>query len=832
MRSFRTSRSRPGRTLPVLAVGSALALVTGAFAATGPAASAAGRSAVGLTGTTVLTAVVPHLDELTDLGPVSPAKAMTVGITIPGNTAARQAAYAAITTPGSASYDAFLTPAQIAQQFGVSPAVSAGVQQALEADGLRPVYVAKDGGYLELSGTAVQVEKTFSVSVHDFEIGGRTYFANLNGATVPAAVSAVSGLTDLTNFQTHADQGTCAPSQCTGVVGPSALWSAYDMPNTGLSKKGNLGQGQKVAIFGEGDLTQVVTDLRDFEGDTDVNGDPTITKPVLPHIPVRETLVNDDQTDTSGLGEWDLDSQASTGMSPDLAELDFYFGQDLSDAAIDGIYSAWVNDPDGPAIGNSSFGGCEPLEAEFGDEVTDDAFFQEAVMEGRTMFASTGDTGSGGCVVGVDLNGLGNGAAPAVEYPAASPYVVAVGGTVLYTAATTAGTQVQPATRSLEYAWTYTGGGSSAFEPQPADQAALGGSPAVQPCIGTPAAQPLTTPTTCRAVPDVAAMSGDVLTNGYGIVSDGAETETGGTSLSSPLWAGMWARVRAAHAKTCSAYGSKSLGFAQPLLYDVAEASAAKDAKAFFDVGGTTDSQPSGNGTYTALPRTPGVDPTGYDLVSGLGVPDLTGLTKSLDCGRIKALSSKVPNSTVVTIVPPSTAACPPNGTYSDPAGDETPADVALDLTSTDETSTSTGITFTSTLSGLPESNPAYDDLYDWDFSYSGGSYEVEADAGLLGASPTYTLYQETVDATTGETDSTSVATLTGGFDPSTGVVSAVLPFSTFNTAVSPSTPLGGGAVLTGLFVDTQLTGYDEVNYSDELAFGSCSYDVGGNVTT
>ena len=65
-----------------------------------------------------------------------------------------------------------------------------------------------------------------------------------------------------------------------------------------------------------------------------------------------------------------------------------------------------------------------------------DPTLRQAVLEGRTLFAATGDTGSSCPVlVGPELgagNGVANQGIPIVNYPPASPYVVAVGGTVLY----------------------------------------------------------------------------------------------------------------------------------------------------------------------------------------------------------------------------------------------------------------------------------------------------------------------------------------------------------------------------------------------------------------
>ena len=80
--------------------------------------------------------------------------------------------------------------------------------------------------------------------------------------------------------------------------------------------------------------------------------------------------------------------------------------------------------------------------------------------------------------------------------------------------------------------------------------------PCVLPTTGSPGVM-------CRGVPDVAAQSGDILTNGYSIYGSGGWSSGGGTSLSSPLWLGMWARVQGA--------AGHNLGFAAPLIYRLGE---------------------------------------------------------------------------------------------------------------------------------------------------------------------------------------------------------------------------------------------------------------------
>ena len=116
--------------------------------------------------------------------------------------------------------------------------------------------------------------------------------------------------------------------------------------------------------------------------------------------------------------------------------------------------------------------------------------------------------------------------------------------------------------------------------------------------------QPSNTGQLCRGVPDVAALSGDAVSNGYTIVSDGEDAGGGGTSLSSPLWAGMWADVLS------TAPPGATYGFANPSIYAIAK-DPARYAAAFHDI------TVGANGLNPAQ--------AGYDYVTGFGAPRLSG---------------------------------------------------------------------------------------------------------------------------------------------------------------------------------------------------------------
>jgi hypothetical protein len=127
-------------------------------------------------------------------------------------------------------------------------------------------------------------------------------------------------------------------------------------------------------------------------------------------------------------------------------------------------------------------------------------------------------------------------------------------------------------------------------------------------------------------VPDVAALSGDAVSNGYTIVSDGEDAGGGGTSLSSPLWAGMWADVLS------TAPPGATYGFANPAIYAIAK-DPARYAAAFHDI------TVGANGLNPAL--------SGYDYVTGFGVPRLAGLIAQVQA--VTGIAGRAPGSSAAS---------------------------------------------------------------------------------------------------------------------------------------------------------------------------------------
>ena len=267
-----------------------------------------------------------------------------------------------------------MTPSAFDARFGVSPSRFAAVRDFATAHGLRVASAPGSRDLLVLDGTVGQVEKTFSVTIRNYRGRGSASTRTPRAPWCPrVSIAGVIGLNSLLGMHlfhngpnnplpTNAPHGAkpaqdnCTNGTCIGLTTPQDLWTVYDMPGGATAKpKGNktdnFGQGQRMAVFGEGQTAPVITNLRTFEG---------LHK--LPRVPVK--VVHTDGTkvtysDNAGEVEWDLDTQSSTGMSPDALGEMLYFGHDLSDESVLNVFNSWADDPNGPLQANASYGECE-----------------------------------------------------------------------------------------------------------------------------------------------------------------------------------------------------------------------------------------------------------------------------------------------------------------------------------------------------------------------------------------------------------------------------------------------------------------------------------------
>ncbi len=237
-----------------------------------------------------------------------------------------------------------------------------------------------------------------------------------------------------------------------------------------------------------------------------------------------------------------------------------------------------------------------------GENSQDSTFVTPSGHQGVTFLAASGDVG------GFSYDNQGNPTTtPGILYPAASPNVVAVGGTSLLLNADDS--------YNSETAWSGSGGGTSLYEPQPAYQ---NGSQQ----------------TNYRTIPDVAfdadPNTGVAVYDSYNDTDNsGPWVQVGGTSLAAPSWAGL---IAIANQGRLLAGGATLDGPGQTL-------------PAFYAIPTTdfNDITSGSNGVFSAGP--------GYDEVTGLGSPNAPSLMAGLSTygtANHIAVTSQPPSGVIV----------------------------------------------------------------------------------------------------------------------------------------------------------------------------------------
>jgi subtilase family serine protease len=374
-----------------------------------------------------------------------------------------------------------------------------------------------------------------------------------------------------------------------GVQWATTYYTAKDLAQaygaTTLFASGDDGKGQTIAIIDAyGDPT-IYQDVARFSHDFGLPQANLTVIPVGPYEPANGITYGWDV-------ETALDVEAAHTMAP-YAHINLVVGANNSNALYDAVRLV-VDDHLGNVV-SMSWGSGENLYGESGFSAAGllnypylDYYFQKGTQEGTTFFSSSGDYGAydGSYMVTAD-------------FPPSSPFVTAVGGTTLFLSSTSGYVSDYNSSASYqgEQAWSVSpqyiglpgvssGGGISDFFAQPYYQAGAYQS-------------------THRTEPDVAADANPY--TGLVMVVEGKTIVIGGTSLASPLWAGMTADM--------DQYLGRSIGLLNPYLYSI-YSDKSEYQNAFHQVTSGFD------GEYSAG--------SGYNLVTGLGSPNLPALASDL----------------------------------------------------------------------------------------------------------------------------------------------------------------------------------------------------------
>jgi len=456
-----------------------------------------------------------------------------------------------------------LTTAQFMEKFAPSAAQAQGVVSHLQKAGFTHITVAPNRLLISAQGTAAGVQSAFHTNLRQFQQGKRLVYANSSAALVPPTLSdSVIGVLGLQNAKYPHTMGRKAirrisrmgKDDASGVYGhdPIEFSKLYDGGNTPAGNKAT------VASIAEGDMTQTLVDLQQFQTSHNLQ------------VPVSTVITGSAGDDTSGLAEWDMDSQAAIGAAGgSLGQFIFYVAPTLYDSDLAVDYNQAVTDNKASAI-NVSLGECEADASDEGATAVQDQIFEAAMVQGQTFAVSSGDSGSDEC---------GDGGTNQ-SYPAVSPYVIAVGGTTI---------TVDANDNYLgEMAWAGTGGGISSTESAPNWQIKSG-------VLGS---------STLRGVPDVA-FDADP-DSGAMVIVDEMPEQWGGTSLSAPIFTGIWARMQSNFTTANQA------GFAGGWLYQFGPGTP----------GVYKDITSGSNGSYSAG--------TGWDYTTGWGSMDINAFQNAM----------------------------------------------------------------------------------------------------------------------------------------------------------------------------------------------------------
>jgi len=500
------------------------------------------------------------------VGPTDPARRVEVSLVLRMRAAAAaQRVAAAVNDPSSPDYRRFVDPAEIGRRYGLPGPALARLRADVKAAGLEVVSVSPQRSSLRARGAAGDVARLFATRLADYRgSGGRLYHAPVRPPVVPRAlaphVTGVTGLSDKPVLQSAA-----VPA---GGLGPAEVVRAYNL--TPLRDQGLSGQRGTVAIVSFDSFQD--EDVEAFDKRFNIKGPP------VEHIPVAGGTVPG-----PGQDEVNLDIDVIRGIAPDVQILNYEApnGNVGFDQVIDKILA-----DDRTDLVSISWGVCEPLREPAAREL-EERSFAAAAAAGVSIFVASGDGGAYDC-----QHGNPRDRRVAVDWPSASPNVIAVGGTRL--SVRTDGSYLEEAGWEDVLSLSGGGGGLSRVTPRPAFQRGPGVDNAQS--------------NGRRQIPDVAATADP--DSGYIVVRQGQEGQTGGTSGAAPFWAGSMVLVR----QFAQREKAGRLGYLNPLLYELG--ASRQPFPPFHDV------LRGGNRLHDATP--------GWDYATGLGSPDVFNLARSL----------------------------------------------------------------------------------------------------------------------------------------------------------------------------------------------------------
>ncbi len=429
---------------------------------------------------------------------------------------------------------------------------------------------------------------------HSRLLAGSTTSSPTPGSAAAAPAAAPATATPPISHAVGSPQA-CGAATSAATAGGSSNYTSTQLADTyGLSQllnQGRTGVGQTIGIVEFEQFSP--SDVAAFESCYGLtNPTRVVTVDATPSGPA------------SGSGEAALDIEMAAVTAPSASIVVYEAPNDIDVAALD-VYNRIASD-DVAQVVTTSWGFCEADNAA-GAASQENTIFERMAMQGQTMIAASGDSGSEDCYGSDGATQRGEGLE--VDDPGSQPDVVSAGGTTLVGGAAASQT-----------AWNNCLSQSfGACQLQPTNGAGGGGYSTLWPRSSWQPA-PRNAPNDNRVVPDLS-LSADPH-HGV-IVYFGGWLDFGGTSAVAPSLAGFLADTN----QGCNA----SVGLVSPALY------AASNGSNFTRVAsGNNDFTDTNSGKYTGS--------NGFNAATGLGTPVEQNLAIALQggdgCPTVQSLST------------------------------------------------------------------------------------------------------------------------------------------------------------------------------------------------
>jgi kumamolisin len=493
-----------------------------------------------------------------------------------------------------------VAPGDLTKKYAARPDDVKGLVSWLKSQGYKVTHVTPDNTGIYAEATVDNISKSLGVNMVSVTKDGLTYTAAQNAPSMPADVAknvhAIIGLQPFRKAQKHFRM--CNPKNgnrmklkvagSTGKGGTKAAAKASSKSKAATGPSPNIANAPPylvseilkaygadgLNVTGKGQTIAILIDTVPADNDLQL---------FWKRNKLKTTIKQIQKVNVTGVplppqeGEETLDAEWTSGIAPD-ATIRIYATGSLQfvnlDLALDRILADLPSQPTMRQLSISLGLGETFLGGPQGEVATQHNKLLRLAAAGVNVFVSTGDAGS-------NPDGTGHSATGPLqaEYESTDPCVVAVGGTTLRLSPTGQVTS--------EIGWTSGGGGKSQFFKRPTWQKGVG-----------------MDPDDVRLVPDVSAAADP--NTGALLVLHGKPTQIGGTSWSAPIWAGFCALINEARKKA----GKPALSFLNPLIYSLMGTACFRDITQ------------GSNGHYNAGP--------GYDMVTGIGVPNVKELVSKL----------------------------------------------------------------------------------------------------------------------------------------------------------------------------------------------------------